>query len=202
MLRHKGRAWSAWDYESLVLEAFPEVAYAKCLPSYSFRDEDVKPGSVTMVVIPFVFRDELQPESGVRLINKVREKLKTVCSPFIGIEVANPVYREVSVDVIISLRQGYNDAIRYEALVNDALMDFLQSWKGTGEGAHFREGNGVSDIIAFLETLPYVDYIEDIHVFLRGRDGEVDMDGRIELDSPLEVITSASGHEVHCHTAN
>lgn len=202
MLRHKGRAWSAWDYESLVLEAFPEVAYAKCLPSYSFRDEDVKPGSVTMVVIPFVFRDELQPESGVRLINKVREKLKTVCSPFIGIEVANPVYREVSVDVIISLRQGYNDAIRYEALVNDALMDFLQSWKGTGEGVHFREGNGVSDIIAFLETLPYVDYIEDIHVFLGGRDGEVDMDGSIELDSPLEVITSASGHEVHCHTAN
>lgn len=202
MLRHKGRAWSAWDYESLVLEAFPEVAFAKCLPSYSSRYEDVKPGAMTMIVIPFIYEDVLKPESGVRLINKVREKLKTVCSPFVGIEIVNPVYKEVTVDVTIALRRGFNDSIRYEALVNDALLDYLRSWKGYGDGLHFREGNGVSDIIAFLETLPYVDYIENISVYLENGDEPVGMDGSIELGSPLEVITSADGHMVHCHTAN
>ena len=202
LLRHKGRAWTAWDYESLVLEAFPEVAFAKCLPSYSFKEEDVKPGALTMMVIPFICKDELQPESGVRLINRVRDALTAACSPFVGIEVVNPVYKEVTVDLTIALRRGFNDSIRYEALVNEALLDYLRSWKGYSGVAHFREGNGVSDIIAFLETLPYVDFIEDIHVFLKDRDEEVDMDGSIELDSPLEIITSAPGHKVHCHTAN
>ena len=202
MLRHKGRAWTAWDYESLVLEAFPEVAFAKCLPSYSAKEDDVKPGALTMVVIPFIFQDELKPESGVRLTNRVREELKSVCSPFVHIEIVNPVYREVTVNVTISLRRGFNDSIRYEALVNDALQDYLRSWKGYGEGAHFKEGDGVSDIIAFLETLPYVDFIEEISVYLDGSDEPVEMDGSIGLDTPLDVITSARGHKVHCHTAN
>ena len=105
-------------------------------------------------------------------------------------------------DVTIALRRGFNDSIRYEALVNDALLDYLRSWKGYGDGLHFREGNGVSDIIAFLETLPYVDYIENISVYLENGDEPVGMDGSIELGSPLEVITSADGHMVHCHTAN
>ena len=202
-LRHKGRAWSSWDYESLILEEFPEVAYAKCLSSYSSRLMDVTPGSVTLMVIPYLEEeDELEPKSGVRLMNKVRETLKAVCSPFVSIDIANPEYKSVTVDVDIALRRGYNDAVRYESLVNEALLDYLRSWKGYADGAHFKEGDGVSDIIAFLESLPYVDFIEEIKVYLEGSEDPVKMDGSIELDSPLEVITSSTGHRVHCHTAN
>lgn len=198
-LRHKGRAWTAWDYECLVLDTFPEVAYAKCLPSC---DEEGLPcpGVVTMVVIPENYENDLEPAASVRLINKVTEKLKEVCSPFVTLRIVEPSYRKIRVTASLVLRRGFNDPVRYEAQTNDALLDYLRSWKGYGDGSHFREGMGVSDIIAFLESLPYVDYIENIRVALDGK--RVNMDGSVELGSPLDVITSEDGHEVRCRTAN
>ena len=198
-LRHKGRAWTTWDYESLILDTLPEVAYAKCLPSC---DEEGRPspGVVTMVVIPEVYENDLEPAASVRLINKVTEKLKEVCSPFVALRIVEPSYKRIKVTASIVLRKGCNDPVRYEALTNDALMDYLRSWKGFGNRTHFREGMGVSDIITFLESLDYVDYIESIKVDLDGQ--RVNMDGSVELDSPLDVITSEDGHEVRCRTAN
>ena len=198
-LRHKGRAWSVWDYESLVLRTFPEVVYAKCLPSCD-KEGNVAPGVVTMVVIPEISDDDLVPHAGVRLVNRVKEELRKVCSPFVDIRIVNPSYRRVKVMTGIALRKGFNDPVRYEALVSDALLVYLRSWKGYADGSHFMEGMGVSDIIAFLESLPFVDVVESIEVALDGQ--PVKMDGNIRLDTPVSVITSADAHEVRCHTAN
>ena len=38
-LRHKQRAASPWDYERLVLEAFPHVFKVKCFPNMDTRSE-------------------------------------------------------------------------------------------------------------------------------------------------------------------
>lgn len=198
-LRHKGRAWTVWDYESLVLEAFPEVSYAKCLPSCDM-DGKPCPGVVTVVVIPSVCENPLEPSPNVRLINRVKETLKGVCTPFVEVSIAEPTYRKIKVEAALVLRKGYNDPVRYEAQVNDALLDYLQSWKGYEGGVHFREGMGVSDIISFLELLPFVDIIKSIEVTL---DNEpVRMDGSIRLGSPLDVITSDEEHKIHCSTSN
>lgn len=200
-LRHKGRAWTAWDYETLVLEAFPELAFAKCLPSY--RNGRIEPGTLTMLVIPFANEDA--PVAGDRLINKVREKLEEICSPFVIIDVVSPTYEAVRVKTEIVLRRGYNDTFRYEALANEALRNYLMPWKGYEDGRRFKEGGGVSDIIAFLESLPFVDFVKDIHVHLRKRSGEyteVDMNGSMEYDDPVVFLTSDSKHLVTCKTAN
>ena len=199
MLRHKGRAWTTWDYESLVLGEFPEVAYVKCLPSCD-EHGDVSPGTVTIVIIPQEYEDPLMPGATVRLVNKVMEALKKVSSPFADIRIINPEYRSVRVKAKIALHKGCNDPVRYEALTSDAILDYLRPWKGYQGEQHFREGGGVSDIIAFLETLPFVDVVEEINVYVDGK--EVGMDRSIELDKPFEVITSAPAHEVRCHTAN
>lgn len=199
-LRHKGRAWTAWDYESLVLEEFPEVAYAKCLSSY--YQGEIVPGTLTMMVIPTVSENELMPVADNRLVNRIREALEKVSSPFAKIDVVSPECGTVTVEADIYLRRGFNDVVKYEALLNDALRDYLRSWKGYGEGTHLREGGGVADIIAFLDSLPYVDYVKDIQVYLDHAEEPVDMNGSIGLDSPIGIITSDTGHKVHCHTAN
>ena len=201
MLRHKGRAWTPWDYESLVLGEFPEIAYAKCLPSY--RNGEIEPGAMTILVIPF--SEEDIPVAGDRLINKVKDLLGSVCSPFVIIDVVYPHYEAVKVKTEIVLRRGYNDTVRYEAMANEALQDYLRPWEGYEHGRHFKEGGGVSDIIAFLESLPFVDFVKDIHVYLEQPSGEfteVDMDGSIEFDDPIAFITSDSNHIVTCKTAN
>jgi len=197
-LRHKNRAWSVWDYESLILEKFNEVAYAKCLPSCDENGE-TSPGTVTVMVIPKTGADSLKPTLGVRTINGIRSTLYKLTSSFVRIKVLNPTYREISVTAQITLRKGYNDSAIYETEVSDALIEYLRSWKGDENGVHFRESSGVSDIIAFLESLPCVDVVETIEVSIDGTD--VSMDGKIEIDTPLNVITSAPTHTIHCKTA-
>ncbi|MGB3468062.1 MAG: baseplate J/gp47 family protein, partial [Cyclobacteriaceae bacterium] len=45
-LRHKNRALTFWDYERMVLEAFPEIFKVKCLP------DTAAPGNVIVTVVP------------------------------------------------------------------------------------------------------------------------------------------------------
>ena len=58
-LRHKGRAITIFDYERLVLEAFPEIFKAKCIShtlgrnvGQESKDLEYSPGFVTLAVIP------------------------------------------------------------------------------------------------------------------------------------------------------
>ena len=198
-LRHKGRAWSTWDYETLVLERFADISYVKCLPTCQ-TDGTPAPGHITVIIIPNSPDNPLQPSPQIKMINDVTKVLHDVSSSFCQLHVIGPAYREVSVEASIALRPGFNDTTRYDALVTDALTDYLRPWVGYRDGRRFKDGDGVSDIIAFLESLPFVDIIEDLTVTVGGE--AVSLDGRIERNSAVEVLTSAPAHSVKCHTAD
>lgn len=63
-LRHKGRAVTLWDYETLVLEAFPSLYKVKCLShtrievgegdNQAARYSENAPGHVTLIALPAV----------------------------------------------------------------------------------------------------------------------------------------------------
>lgn len=198
-LRHKGRVWSTWDYETLVLEQFPDITYVKCLPTCQ-PDGTAIPGHVTIVIIPQSADDPLRPAPRIRMVNDVTTLLESVSSGFSQIHVIGPTCKEVAVTAKVALRPGYNDTTKYDALITDALTDYLRSWVGYGNGQRFKDGDSVSDIIAFLESLPYVDIIEDLTVTV---DGEaVTKDGKIERKTAVEVLTSAPVHDIKCHTAD
>ena len=198
-LRHKGRAWSAWDYETLILERFADISFVKCLPSCK-PDGTATPGHVTVIIIPQSPDDTLKPTPRNKLVNDVDKYLNESVSRFATIHVTGPSYHEVSVKASVSLRPGYNDATKYDALTQKALSDYLRPWVGYADGRRFKDGDGTSDIIAFLESLPFVDVIEQLTVTVDGK--VVGMDGRIERSSAVEVLTSAPAHDVKCHTAD
>src|SRR5690606_38307786 len=50
-LRHKQRAVSPWDYERLILEAFPEIYKVKCIP-HARPGNELSPGHVMLVPVP------------------------------------------------------------------------------------------------------------------------------------------------------
>lgn len=198
-LRHKGRAWSAWDYETLILERFADISFVKCLPSCK-PDGTAAPGHVTVIIIPQSPDDMLKPAPRNKLVNDVDKYLNESVSRFARIHVMGPSYHEVSVRASVSLRPGYNDATKYDALTQKALSDYLRPWVGYADGRRFKDGDGVSDIIAFMESLPFVDVIEELTVSVDGK--VVGMDGKIERTSAVEVLTSAPAHDVKCHTAD
>ncbi|MBO6063595.1 MAG: baseplate J/gp47 family protein [Bacteroidales bacterium] len=198
-LRHKGRAWSTWDYETLVLESFADVSYVKCLPS-CLPDGTPAPGHVSVLIIPDSPDDPLKPAPRIKLVNDVTKLLLERTSSFAQLHVIGPSFKEVTVEATIALRPGYHDTTRYDALVTDALTDYLRPWVGYKTGWRFKDGDGASDIIAFLESLPFVDIIEDLKVTVGGE--AVNLDGRIERGSAVEALTSAPAHRIKCHTAD
>ena len=197
-LRHKNRAWTAWDYEHIVLERFSEVAYVKCLSAHTIKNRTA-PGALTLIVVPQSSPTDLKPAPNNVLRNDIANYVRQHCSPFVNVNVSGPVYKEIRVIVSVHLRDGYFDTGRYTSLINEELKNYLKTWTGTSsEKGNFRSGAGKSEIIAFLEALPYVDYIDGIN--LNAGDASED-EYEITVTKPHELLTSAPSHNVKCYLA-
>jgi len=199
-LRHKGRAWSPWDYEALILENFPQIAFARCLPTYSDYGT-INPGEVTVQVIPASSPLTLQPGATALQISEIKEMIKSVCSPFVTVNIKNPDYIPIHIRAALILRPGYNDTVYYRTKTIEALDDYLRPWIGSeGSGQHFTLGDSVADIIAFLESLPFVDHVE-VPIGVNVNSKKVELDDAITLSSPLQMFTSGGNHDITCKLA-
>ena len=107
-LRHKDRAIDLWDYERLVLEAFPQVYKIKCLnhtryePSESGTGvyRELAAGHVTIVTIPNLQqqkRDPLKPFTSLGLLEDIETFVERASSCFAQLHVKNPQFEEVRV---------------------------------------------------------------------------------------------------------
>jgi len=195
-LRHKGRAWSIWDYEHLILEKFQNVSYVKCLSSCN-KDGEYSPGEITLVVIPSVKNNDLKPSIGGVLKNEIKDFIKSVSSPFVTVNVISPSYQEIKVNAEIHLKKEYTDTARYQGEIMESLNSFLCPHSSATDN-HFKNGDTKTDIIAFLEGIPCIDYIDTIDILVNNVTVEED---EILLTKPHQIFTSAQKHDVRCKLA-
>ncbi len=169
-LRHKGRAVNQFDYERLVLERFNEIYRVKCI-SHTFglsatnyqRDLEMAPGFVLLAVIPDV--NQLQagaralPRVPVSLLDSITKYVKERTTPFLRLKVRNPRYEEVHIRVGVQLHQGRSIAY-YSELLAQEIKQFLAPWQN-GDLAALQFGRILSrsELVYFIETRPYVDYV-------------------------------------------
>jgi Baseplate J-like protein len=163
-LRHKNRAVMPWDYERLVLERFPEVFKVKCFSTMSSNEERPRPGSVLLVVVPKKKEcsDGLgfDPMLNAVELNRIRAFVRNHASPFVTVEVRNPVYEQIQVRCSIVLtkqaevRSGY-----YLARLNQAVVDYISPWCGIGYKARFGWCIRRTDIESYIRNLEYVDFV-------------------------------------------
>lgn len=202
-LRHKQRALTMWDYERLVLDRFPEIYKAKCVPATSGE-----PGRVQVVVIPDV-RNELpadpfEPKAPAPLLADVREHLSARAPASAAIEVVNAHYVAVRVRLGVRFRVDGNDGY-YTQRLNDDINRFLSPW-AYAEGADLAIGGRIyaNSIVDFVERRSYVDYVAGIKLF-RSDDGErfqmvpppADGSGAfVGTTRPDAVLTTAREHEI------
>ncbi|MEO8602753.1 MAG: hypothetical protein ABI629_09265 [bacterium] len=74
-LRHRDRCLTAWDYERIVLDAFPGVHTVKCIP-HAGEGSWQAPGHVLLVVVPDLRNrqavDPLQPKVDLHTLQRIR----------------------------------------------------------------------------------------------------------------------------------
>jgi len=201
-LRHKQRAVALWDYEQLVLEQFPEIHKVKNLNHTRYLDktdtvDEFSPGSVTLVIVPDLtnknFYDPLQPRVSQNLLSEIDTFLNSLHSMHVDFRAINPHYETVKFEVVVVFRPG-KDPVLYLQQLQEDLISFLSPWvKDPDKGIQFGGTVHKSQVISFIESLDYIDYITNFSMLHQGN--PVDS-GMIETSSAASILVSAPEHGV------
>lgn len=215
-LRHKDRAIAAFDYEALILDAFPQLYRAKCLPTTALvrdadgrivADNEVAPGAVTVVTVPWTHgrnaRDPLRPYADQALLVAVERFLRARVSPFVRLEVQNPKFEEVQADFRVRFHPDIADIAFYRDALNDALIEYLTPWARPGGGEIMFGGRlWKSALIDFIEERPEVDFVTDFQLYHKpdadaGAGGWTPVDVElIEATTARSILVSARRHGI------
>lgn len=175
-LRHKGRGIQKFDYERLVLDAFPEIYKVKCinhdfwLDATRYRlDVNAAPGYVLVAVIPDLRKLQsgrsFEPKAPVSVLEKITAYLKSRTSPFARIKVSNPRYEKLDLCITVQLIKG-KDKVFYKSKLESDLRLFLAPWAvGELDKLSFGQCVNRSDVVRFIESRDYVDYIICLKMF-------------------------------------
>jgi hypothetical protein len=178
-LRHKARAITIWDYEHLVLEAFPSVHKVKCLNHTKFETDkttgqidynEMSPGYVTIITIPDLKNrndaNPLRPYTNQDVLTNIEAYLKERTSCHVRLRAKNPRFEEVWVSFKLKLVKGYDDFTFYANKLAEEITQFLTPW-AYGGNTDIQFGGKIlkSDIINFIEERPYVDFITEVKMY-------------------------------------
>lgn len=200
-LRHKNRCVTAWDYERIVLEAFPAVHRVKCIPHAS-GDCWLTPGHVLLVVVPDLRRQSggnpFQPKVDADTLTRIADHVRARCPGQVRVAVRNPRYQQVLVDCAVRLHRGYAVNIWLGEL-DRAIISLLSPWMAAERGADLGFGGMVvkSVLLERIEALDYVDYIEEMRLYTLGATGADGVDyNEIRPGAPDAILVSAAAHRL------
>jgi hypothetical protein len=168
-LRHRNRAITAWDFEHLVLEAFPDMRFVKCINHTSLNGttySELAPGHVTLAVVPNATRTPLEPQVGQAKRDAIKAFLEKRATAFLKnkIHVTPPQYQHIQIDISVKFREGDIEKMKHD--LDDALIQMLAPWAfDTSLDIPFNGKIYRSDLISQIENLAYVDFIDSLKLF-------------------------------------
>lgn len=201
-LRHKQRAITPHDYETLALEAFPTLHKVRCLnhtrPAPD-GDREASPGSVTLVIIPRLAapatRAPFTSVASPALLTEVKEFLAPLAGPWVRLHVVNPLYETVRLAFGVRFARGGDPALLKPRL-REELDAFLSPWAFAGQEAVFGGTLHRSTLMGFVGGRPYVDYVTDFRVRRVDPPGDATDDDLLAPRSARGVLASAGDHEI------
>ena len=213
-LRHKRRPLSAQDFEQLVLGRFPALAVVKCFGASDLR-QAIYPGvDMQVIVIPRAGAGgptSEQPKVNLAMLYAVKTFLGQFASPFINIEIGNPVYEKVKIACHIRLtdRSNSGSAGYYLKTLHDDIRQYLCPWIYS-PGSEVKIGTRIflPELLTFIRRRPYIAELTGfsvIHFFqvkdpetgeLRSAlvDSAVDPTDYIQGSLPESVLIPAEHH--------
>ncbi|MCU0443436.1 MAG: baseplate J/gp47 family protein [Microscillaceae bacterium] len=208
-LRHKQRAISPWDYERLILEKFPMIQRATCLPNMTSQNLDA-PGSVLLIVTPFL-NNELgklqEPKVSSEVLYEIKSYLQQFISPFVRLEVRNPSYERVKIICDVKLAVGYGFGYYVQKLSEDLNYYLTNNMLGSRKAVELGGKINTSDVMSFMRTLPYIEFITRFSMVQVAQDfrgqfmllDTADAENTktfLQATKPWSVLVPASAHQI------
>lgn len=200
-LRHKQRPATTRDIEQLILNEFPQILMVKCIAPDD-KDSSLLPGvNLQIILIPkenengqFV---SSEPKVNLATLFRVKKFLYPFLSPFIKIEVGNPVYEKIKVVCTVQFNEaaGYDQGFYLQEFNRD-IRKYICPWLYESTSS-FQIGAGIylPDMLNYMKGLPYVSGATGFSLvhFFRVRDKQTeDYDCRI-LDTAVNHVEYVQG---------
>lgn len=160
-LKHRQRAVTPWDYERLVLQRFPHLQKVKCFTNTRYTHEPAgwhQPGSLLIVVVPKLHHSRDSSErlkENVLVLQDIKDYLAGLASPFVHIDVRNPVFERIQVRCAAKFREAGAGGLQLKQLNRD-ICAFISPWETTGNNANFGWSLRAQEMQGYLQGLPYV----------------------------------------------
>jgi hypothetical protein len=207
-LRHKDRAVSIRDYESLLLEQFKDLYRVKC---FANTDEnlEIAPGQVLVTVIPKLSSNDkgrliLKYFSKVEL-TEMKEFLERRMPLGVKVNITNPIYEKIRTKFNVRFRDGF-DSTFYIKRMNDDIRSYLSPFLSKGEEQMmFGKSIQSTRILNFMDKLEYVDYVVNFSVYHVVNDVIVNhnaaVSNSLELipTSGISILVSDDNHKISLH---
>jgi hypothetical protein len=164
-LRHKNRASTPWDYERLLLDAFPSLYKVKCFANGEAPTAALsgQPGGVLVVVVPaprqgMLFHSTEAPRFDAAVLEEMAACLRARSAPGIRIVVRNAVYERIQVRCALRLARAVHPGAAL-IRINQAIVEFLSPWHADGCRAQFDWDVRAESIEALLRQLDEVEVV-------------------------------------------
>jgi hypothetical protein len=198
-LRHKDRCITPWDYERIILETFPGVHKAKCIP-HAKEGSWLAPGNVMIVVVPDLRNknalDSLQPKVDADTISRITQWVQQRIGMQVRVKVKNPSYRKIQLDFKVRFHTGY-EFNYYSGQLKQRLIEFLSPWAFSSErDISFGGRIYKSVLLDFVEDLPEVDYVTDFKMYSYNGSGVKTNLNEVQPDAPDTILVSDHTHAV------
>jgi hypothetical protein len=206
-LRHKQRAITAWDYERLILEKFPHIQKATCLSNMS-STQIHQSGSVLIVVTPYLEDKKIiNPQVSREQLYEIKTYIQHYISPFVKLEVRNPAYERVKIICAVQLSTGYNYGLYLQKLSEDINRYLKQGMLQSGKTIELGGKINTSDILSFMRTLEYIDFITKFSMVQTAQDfqgnfmlldtaREGDSKSFLQATKPWSALIPAGNHQI------
>lgn len=189
-IAHRNRLLLPLEYEQMTLQKFPDIAKVKCFPGMDAKQQNRS----SMVTLAAIHRrnDKSYPLCTDELLCRIEDCLRQYASPFVKIDLINPVYEEVTVFCGISLKKGEVASTVIQE-VNDGLRDCIAPWDKTGEVPVFGYSFSLRDLLSRIKEGGRVSMVHGMKLLqvVAYNDGKYDLreyilaNGEEQMVSPL-----------------
>ncbi len=200
-LRHKRRAVTCSDIETLLLDEFPSLYKVTALPQGYAQPDSI--GLVRVLVTPYTHlqqSDCINPIASQELMLQIFDFLKSLGLPFVQYEISNPDFIELKVVCQVKFKQPNQE----QALINqltEELNQFMSPWIIDNTLAHpATEALTGSSLYGFIQSRSYVQTIEEFSYYLFGASDQTTAD--VITVPPSAFIIPDPHHSIYSSSPN
>ena len=158
-IAHRHRLLLPDEYERMVLQEFPDIAKVKCFPGMDAKRLDRN--TLATLAAVHTRSGDSYPLCTDELLCRIEECLGQYSSPFVKIDVINPVYEEITIFCGISLKNGEAAGTAIQE-VHEGVRACIAPWDKIGETPVFGYSFSMRDLLSRIKESKGVSTIHGI----------------------------------------